>query len=66
MGHAVYGIRKTVALGYDEAVETKGELQEQGFGVLSEIERRHRHPRYRRPSRTRSLFIASVAETILR
>ena len=34
-----YGIRKTVALSYDEAVaRTKSALQEQGFGVLSEID----------------------------
>ena len=39
MGHAAYGIRKTVALGYEEAVEkTKEALQEEGFGVLSEID----------------------------
>lgn len=39
MEHAVYGIRKTVPLGYDQAVEkTKSALQEQGFGVLSEID----------------------------
>lgn len=34
-----YGIRKTVKLTYDEAIEkTKSALQEQGFGVLSEID----------------------------
>ena len=34
-----YGIRKTVALAYVDAVEkTKHALQEQGFGVLSEID----------------------------
>ena len=39
MTHAAYGIRKTVTLGYAEAVEkTKDALQEQGFGVLSEID----------------------------
>ena len=39
MAHAPYGIRKTVTLGYAEAVErTKSALQEQGFGVLSEID----------------------------
>lgn len=39
MTHVPYGIRKTVALGYTEAVErTKSALQEQGFGVLSEID----------------------------
>lgn len=39
MAQASYGIRKTVTLGYTEAVErTKNALQEQGFGVLSEID----------------------------
>lgn len=39
MAHTAYGIRKTVTLGYAEAVErTKSVLQEQGFGVLSEID----------------------------
>lgn len=39
MEYATYGIRRTVALGYDEAVDrTKKALQEQGFGVLSEID----------------------------
>jgi uncharacterized protein (DUF302 family) len=39
MTHAAYGIRKTVPFGYFEAVEkTKSALQEQGFGVLSEID----------------------------
>ena len=39
MAQASYGIRKTVTLGYAEAVErTKNALQEQGFGVLSEID----------------------------
>ncbi|MGZ5431731.1 MAG: DUF302 domain-containing protein [Thermoanaerobaculia bacterium] len=34
-----YGIRKMVPLSYDEAVaKTKSALQEQGFGVLSEID----------------------------
>ena len=34
-----YGIRKTVPLSYDDAVaKTKSALQEQGFGVLSEID----------------------------
>ncbi len=34
-----YGIRKTVTFSYDEAVaRTKSALQEQGFGVLSEID----------------------------
>jgi len=34
-----YSIRKVVALRYDEAVEkTKEALQQQGFGVLSEID----------------------------
>ena len=34
-----YGIRKTVALAFVDAVEkTKHALQEQGFGVLSEID----------------------------
>ena len=34
-----YGIRKAVPLSYDEAVaKTKSALQEQGFGVLSEID----------------------------
>jgi uncharacterized protein (DUF302 family) len=39
MAHAAYGIRKTLTLGYADAVErTKTALQEQGFGVLSEID----------------------------
>jgi uncharacterized protein (DUF302 family) len=39
MAQATIGIRKTVTLGYAEAVErTKHALQEQGFGVLSEID----------------------------
>lgn len=39
MTHAPYGIRKTVTLGYAEAVEkTKDALQKEGFGVLSEID----------------------------
>ena len=39
MTHPAYGLRKTVTLGYPEAVEkTKSALQEQGFGVLSEID----------------------------
>ena len=39
MNEATYGIRKTVALPYEQAVEkTKSALQEQGFGVLSEID----------------------------
>lgn len=39
MTHPAYGLRKTVRLGYSEAVErTKSALQEQGFGVLSEID----------------------------
>ena len=39
MAHAAYGIRRAVTLGYAEAVEkTKSALQEQGFGVLSEID----------------------------
>jgi uncharacterized protein (DUF302 family) len=34
-----YGIRKTVPLPYEDAVaKTKSALQEQGFGVLSEID----------------------------
>lgn len=34
-----YGMRRTLSLSYDEAVEkTKSALQEQGFGVLSEID----------------------------
>lgn len=34
-----YGIRKTVSLSYDEAIDkTKRALQEQGFGVLSELD----------------------------
>ncbi|HYR26963.1 MAG TPA: DUF302 domain-containing protein [Thermoanaerobaculia bacterium] len=39
MANPPYGIRKTVALAYADAVEkTKSALQEQGFGVLSEID----------------------------
>jgi uncharacterized protein (DUF302 family) len=39
MAEASYGIRKTVTAGYAEAVErTKRALQEEGFGVLSEID----------------------------
>lgn len=39
MAQGSYGIRRTVTLGYTEAVErTKNALQEQGFGVLSEID----------------------------
>ena len=39
MARAAYGIRTTLTLGYAEAVErTKNALQEQGFGVLSEID----------------------------
>ena len=39
MTDAAYGIRKIVKLSYDKAVEkTKNALQEQGFGVLSEID----------------------------
>ena len=39
MAHAAYGIRKTSTLGHADAVErTKNALQEQGFGVLSEID----------------------------
>ena len=39
MAATPYGIRKVVSLGYAEAVEkTKSALQEQGFGVLSEID----------------------------
>ena len=38
-----YAIRRTVPLAYDEAVEqTKRALQEQGFGVLSEIDMRQK------------------------
>ena len=38
-GKPEYGIRKTVNLSYKDAVErTKSALQEQGFGVLSEID----------------------------
>jgi len=34
-----YGMQKTVSLSYEDAVEkTKSALQEQGFGVLSEID----------------------------
>ena len=34
-----YGIRKTVALGFDDAVErTRELLQTEGFGVLTEID----------------------------
>jgi uncharacterized protein (DUF302 family) len=34
-----YGMKKTVALGYDEAVEkVRGALKDQGFGVLTEID----------------------------
>jgi uncharacterized protein (DUF302 family) len=34
-----YGMKKTVALGYDEAVEkVRGALKDQGFGILSEID----------------------------
>ena len=34
-----YGIRKSVALSYEDAVaKTRSALQEQGFGVLSEID----------------------------
>jgi uncharacterized protein (DUF302 family) len=37
--HRDYGIRKTVALPYAEAVEkTKAALKEHGFGVLTEID----------------------------
>ena len=39
MAHSPYGIRTTVTLAYADAVEkTKRALQEQGFGVLSEID----------------------------
>ena len=39
MARGAYGIRKTLTLGYADAVErTKNALQEQGFGVLSEID----------------------------
>ena len=39
MANPPYGIRTTVALAYADAVEkTKRALQEQGFGVLSEID----------------------------
>ena len=39
MAQAAYGIRKSVTLGYAEALEkTKEALQGQGFGVLSEID----------------------------
>lgn len=39
MSRSGYGIRKTVRLGYAEAVEkTKSALQNEGFGVLSEID----------------------------
>ena len=39
MPNPPYGIRTTVALAYADAVEkTKSALQEQGFGVLSEID----------------------------
>jgi uncharacterized protein (DUF302 family) len=42
-GQQDYGIRRTIRLGYDEAVEkTKAALQEQGFGVLSEIDMREK------------------------
>lgn len=38
-----YGIRKTIPLAYDEAVEkTKQVLMAQGFGVLSEIDMRQK------------------------
>lgn len=38
-----YGIRRTVPLAYDDAVaQTKRALQEQGFGVLSEIDMRQK------------------------
>jgi len=34
-----YGMKKTVALGYDEAVEkVRGALKDQGFGILTEID----------------------------
>jgi uncharacterized protein (DUF302 family) len=37
--HTAYGMKKTVALGYDEAVEkVRGALKDQGFGILSEID----------------------------
>lgn len=37
--HTAYGMKKTVALGYDEAVEkVHGALKDQGFGVLCEID----------------------------
>ncbi|HEX7707447.1 MAG TPA: DUF302 domain-containing protein [Thermoanaerobaculia bacterium] len=43
MAQQDYGIRRTIALGYDEAVEkTRAALQEQGFGVLSEIDMREK------------------------
>lgn len=38
-----YGIRRAVPLAYEDAVEqTKRALQEQGFGVLSEIDMRQK------------------------
>lgn len=37
--HTAYGMKKTVALGYDEAVEkVRGALKDQGFGILTEID----------------------------
>jgi uncharacterized protein (DUF302 family) len=40
---AGYGIRKNVALSYDEAVErTREALQNEGFGVLTEIDIREK------------------------
>lgn len=37
--HTIYGMKKTVALGYDEAVDkVRGALKDQGFGILSEID----------------------------